>query len=447
MKTVQQHWDPLKVCAVGRSYPPEFYSRIENVKVRNAMEKIAIETEEDYQKLISKLEEFGVTVLRTDISDNIEDHWRFGDKPRNPPMCPRDHTAAVGSQYFMPSDKFGQNIDVEKIFSAMMDLPWHKVNTPRYRAIAQMVEEALDPNRLSTGGSLMRVRANKDMKRVRYVLSAVDTKKIKDKILQAEMLTIGSNNKFPMNNDFYCFQSIQKWCEDNNIDVVYDEYINCGIMTRVGKDLYFGFGNICNKINEVSFRAKMDRLFPDHRKHFLHVGGHTDGCFSAVKPGLIITLRDIQNYEKTFPNWDVVTLPGESWDKVDGFMKMKKKNRGRWWVAGEEDNDDLIDYIDSWMDHWVTYVEESVFDTNMLVLDENNVIVNGYNEKVFDAFERHNITPHIINFRHRYFWDGGLHCITSDIVREGEQKDYFPERQGEMVVDRGADDPDYTLYR
>jgi hypothetical protein len=49
MKTVQQHWDPLKVCAIGRSYPPEFYSRIENVKVRNAMEKIAIETEEDYQ--------------------------------------------------------------------------------------------------------------------------------------------------------------------------------------------------------------------------------------------------------------------------------------------------------------------------------------------------------------------------------------------------------------
>ena len=141
------------------------------------------------------------------------------------------------------------------------------------------------------------------------------------------MLTIGSNNKFPINNDFYCFQSIQKWCEDNNIDVVYDEYINCGIMTRVGKDLYFGFGNICNKINEVSFRAKMDRLFPDHRKHFLHVGGHTDGCFSAVKPGLIVTLRDIQNYEKTFPDWDVVTLPGESWDKVEGFMKMKNKNR------------------------------------------------------------------------------------------------------------------------
>ena len=74
------------------------------------------------------------------------------------------------------------------------------------------------------------------------------------------------------------------------------------------------------------------------------------------------------------------------------------------------------------MDDWVGYVEETVFDVNMLVIDESNVIVNNYNKKAFDAFERYGITPHIINFRHRYFWDGGLHCMTSDISREGEQK-------------------------
>ena len=85
----------------------------------------------------------------------------------------------------------------------------------------------------------------------------------------------------------------------------------------------------------------------------------------------------------------------------------------------------MIDYIDTWLNHWVTYVEESVFDVNMLVVDKNNVICNGYNKKVFDAFERHDVTPHIVNFRHRYFWDGGLHCITSDISRVGEMKTFF----------------------
>ena len=72
MLSVYQHWDPLKVCLVGRSYPPEFYSFIKNPKVRDVFERIATETEEDYQKLITLLEKFNVKVLRTDLSDNFD---------------------------------------------------------------------------------------------------------------------------------------------------------------------------------------------------------------------------------------------------------------------------------------------------------------------------------------------------------------------------------------
>ena len=104
---------------------------------------------------------------------------------------------------------------------------------------------------------------------------------------------------------------------------------------------------------------------------------------------------------------------------------MKQNNHLKWWIKGEEHNEDLIDYINTWLDDWVTYVEESVFDVNMVVIDQKNVIVNGYNKQVWEAFDRYGITPHIINFRHRYFWDGGLHCITSDIAREGNQNSYF----------------------
>jgi len=64
----------------------------------------------------------------------------------------------------------------------------------------------------------------------------------------------------------------------------------------------------------------------------------------------------------------------------------------------------------------------------MLVVDEQNVIVNNYNKDVFDFFEKHGVTGHVVNFRHRYFWDGGLHCITTDLDREGERQDFFPER-------------------
>jgi hypothetical protein len=135
-----------------------------------------------------------------------------------------------------------------------------------------------------------------------------------------------------------------------------------------------------------------------------------------------------QNYEKTFPGWETVWLAGESWGKVARFLHLKEKNNGKWWVPGEELNQDFTDFVETWMNHWVGYVEESVFDVNMIVVDKQNVIVNGYNEQAFDAFSRHGITPHICNFRHRYFWDGGLHCITSDLHREGVMEDYFPER-------------------
>ena len=181
---------------------------------------------------------------------------------------------------------------------------------------------------------------------------------------------------------------------------------------------------IINKINEKSFLKKWSKLFPNHRVHGVDIPGHGDGAMHPVKEGLIIATRDENFYKDFYPNWEIVTVES-GWNKMKGFLQMKNKNRGRWWIKGEENNQDLIDYIDKWLDHWVIYAEESVFDVNVLPIDEQNCIVNGYNKKIFDAFDRHGVTPHVVNFRHRYFWDGGLHCITSDIHREGKMKTFW----------------------
>ena len=104
MVSVYQCFDPLKVCVVGRSYPPEFYSSIDNVRVRSAMERVARETEEDFQLLIKKLHEFGVETIRLDVSDDVNDyknHAGVVDSP--PPMCPRDFSGMVGETFYMPS--------------------------------------------------------------------------------------------------------------------------------------------------------------------------------------------------------------------------------------------------------------------------------------------------------------------------------------------------------
>ena len=56
--SVYQHWDPLQVSLVGRTYPPEFYSWIKDSTTRQRFEKLAEETEEDYQGLLRLLQPF-----------------------------------------------------------------------------------------------------------------------------------------------------------------------------------------------------------------------------------------------------------------------------------------------------------------------------------------------------------------------------------------------------
>ena len=66
-----------------------------------------------------------------------------------------------------------------------------------------------------------------------------------------------------------------------------------------------------------------------------------------------------------------------------------------------------------------------MFDVNMLSIDQNTIICNNYNKEVFEHFKKHKVEPIVFNFRHRYFWDGGIHCITQDLYREGTQEDYL----------------------
>jgi N-dimethylarginine dimethylaminohydrolase len=206
--------------------------------------------------------------------------------------------------------------------------------------------------------------------------------------------------------------------------------LNAAMTSRIGKDLIVGTidDNETNLANINELQQDLQNKLPDYRVKMVDTQGHADGCFCPVVPGLILSIMGQNTYEKTFPGWEVAWLDGEAWGKVEPFLKLKQKNNGKWWVPGEELNQDFTDFVETWMDHWVGYVEESVFDVNMIVIDKQNVIVNGYNKVAFDAFSRHGITPHICNFRHRYFWDGGLHCITSDLHREGVMEDYFPER-------------------
>lgn len=380
MYSVYQHWDPLKVCIVGRSYAPEFYSFIKNSRVRSVMERVAFETEEDYQKLIKLLESFRVKILRPDVSDNHEEYLNcYSNKISPPPMTPRDYSIMLGKEFY-----------------------WKVVN-PADKEHWNFIRGADWPKNPPTSNEEVNKLSKFVINELTYDPFELHWKSILNQIEKYSKIYQGVNLSVP-------------------------DLFNSAMTTRVGKDLYFGTPGPTSLDKKQKIQKLYSETFPDYRCHIVDTEGHNDGTFCPVVPGLIISLKDIQNYKKTFPDWEVIYLPVQRWSKVKSFLDLKEKNHGKWWVPGEELNDDFTNFVESWLDHWVGYVEETVFDVNMLVIDEKNVICNNYNEKVFRAFERYGITAHVINFRHRYFWDGGLHCITSDVHREGTMKDYFPER-------------------
>lgn len=401
--SVYQHWDPLKVCLVGKSYSPEFYSFIKNPKVRTVFEQIAQETEEDYQKLIKLLESFGVEILRPDVSDNFRDctEWNTPNKIIPPPMTPRDYSIALGSNLFFSTWNGGN-----KFWENFKDSDWP--DTP-----PKTVEEFLQYPE--------------------WIRKKIDQVSQGNFIKNFQLIDSDPNHINPQYDHYnYRWKSVLEKLkpkfEHYYWGIVPEDFsaFNSAMITRIGRDVYCGTSDEFPSSKNLN---KLKESFPEYRWHITETNGHLDGTYCPVVPGLIVSLMDMPTYEKTFPGWEVVYLPNQSWDKVRPFLELKNKNQGKWWVRGQELNDDFTNFVEEWMGHWVGYVEETVFDVNMLVIDEKNVVCNNYNEQVFKAFERYDVTPHVINFRHRYFWDGGLHCITSDMHREGTLKDYFPERK------------------
>lgn len=378
MYSVYQHWDPLKVCVVGRSYPPEFYSWITVPHVRSLFEKIAIETEQDYQNIAKKLQEFGVQVMRPELPTQT----MINNKYVPPPMTPRDHMVMIGNTFYTTYGNVDQKF--KEFYHNVKDESWPVCNTLD------------DFNNLPTH-------------------------------IQTECKEI--YNMDQMITDPYSKIVTEIKQQGNSIKSntgTGSTVINGAAVARIGKDLYFGTEHYDQ--DQQVYRSVIESEFTNTRNHIVNTGGHSDGTYCPVCPGLIISLRDVPTYADTFPGWEVVYLPNQSWDAVEPFLDLKQKNSGRWWIPGFEHDQHVVDLVETWLGHWTGYVEETVFDVNMLIIDPKNVMVFNYNKLVFDALERYGITPHIVPFRHRFFWDGGIHCVTTDLDRSGQMQDFFPQR-------------------
>jgi len=202
-----------------------------------------------------------------------------------------------------------------------------------------------------------------------------------------------------------------------------DQPINClapPAIVRVGKDLILDqdshrsmWGFVCEWMVENC---------KEYRISVSSTSGHSDGVFCPVAPGIIVSSHYKADYSQSFPEWEVYKIPSN-------LHNFKSSGRG-WWLHGDKfsDNQDFIRHISTDAQSWVGNFAETVYEVNMLVLDEKNVVAMKEYPPLTKWLEERGITMHFFDLRTRSFWDGGWHCFTLDIHRDDTKSDLFPNR-------------------
>jgi hypothetical protein len=370
---------------VGRTYPPEFYSWIKDPATRNRFEKLAEETEEDYQGLINLLEgRFGVRVMRPEFPTDLNELYIDG-KWVQPPTAPRDYFLMIGDKFWIPDVPNASH--AWSVFYRQHKQDW----------MPDCVRPTDFENQLPNYWPEMKAKFEK--------FCAIDQAHLDGKL------------------NFYNHVYDDIRAQGNEIVYTKLDFINGCFVSRIGNDLYFATQTYYD--DKQVILDQVNQLFPDTRNHVVNAGGHGDAVYCPVTPGLIISLNDVPTYADTFPGWEVVYLPPSNYSHMREFEHSMKRNKGRWFMPGFEQDNNLVDMVDHYFDEWVGQVSETVFDVNILIVDPKNIVVSTHNDRVEEACARHGIEVHVVPFRHKYFWDCGIHCVTNDISRIGTKNNFF----------------------
>ena len=375
--SVDYHWDPLKVCLVGKTYPPEFYSWVTDSATRARFEKLAEETEEDYQVLIDLLtNKFGVRVMRPEFPDDLNELY-IGNKWVQPPTAPRDYFLMIQDKFWIPDIPNASH--AWSVFYRQNKLSWWDDFVRPDDFYAAYPEFADDI-------------------RIKFI-----------KFKHNDQLHLDAKLNFYN----HVYDDIQ--AHGNEIIKTDLDFINGCFVSRIGQDLYFATQTYYD--DKQAILNQVNQLFPTTNNRVVNAGGHGDAVYCPVTPGLIISLNDVPTYADTFPGWEVVYLPPSNYSHMKEFEISMKRNKGRWFMPGFEKDNNLINMVDHYFDEWVGQVSETVFDVNILIVDPKNIVVSTHNAQVEAACARHGIEVHVVPFRHKYFWDCGIHCVTNDLNR------------------------------
>jgi hypothetical protein len=389
----------LKTIMLGSYFYPEYFSKINNANVREPLMRMAQEINEDLDQFGNILKEFGATVIRAPQPTGYFDQ----DNPYLPSLQVRNTHAVVGDQMYQ------------------INPDWHDPINPVLKEFCPDIINLVDDNDKFYYKSMSEAKSNHNQELDLWYsyekyqeLSGSDWPKFDDYVN-------GQRSTIPaIQEEIQSFRAVIEYETKELAPLQGPNIINTDDYIYVDANEY------CNYANWFSDRITDSRPV----RQFTSKAGHVDGCFAVLGNNTILGIDQLINYKDYFPNHTVISVPPESYQhQIDEFKIMKEKVNGAWWLAGEEHNNEFINYVETHLKPWVGYVAESVFDVNVLPLDEHTICVSNITKDVQKQLSSRGIECILVPWRHRFFVDGGLHCITLDLHREGTLKDYFPERR------------------
>jgi hypothetical protein len=332
-------WQPLEEVIVGRAYTPDYFDFIDNNQVRNQLQQILNETDEDLNNLQKTIEKYGARVRRPDLisKDSFIKHQTESQGVPLPPLTPRDWQITLGQKL-------------------LRVLPISELDT----ICADYIDQVINPH--------------------------------------------GTH-----------------WNPDCILNGA-----SASCIVRVGRDVFFDNSDYL-KPDQTQWIVD-NVLGSDYRIHEAVTDGHGDAVFAILKPGVILSSKHDMHLHlaEDFPGWEVLKIWDSSiWAAMEVGKFKYETSPGAWYVQGQTPTPEFTQFVDTYLNKWIGFVAETVFDVNCLVLDEENVIFSAYNKNVFDFCKRHRINPIISELRHSYFWDGGISCCTQDLCRRGGLETYL----------------------
>lgn len=335
-------WDQLTEMIVGSTYDPSCLDQFDDIDFVNGMKKILNETEEDFQKLSTLLQNFNVKVHRPKKMPLLKENTRNWESTfPYPAICPRDFHVVYGNNILSTiggdCNRYTESDYFLEIMLEKFNEGWNYISMPK-PLITSIYHEY--------------------------------------EKLEGQILFHAAN------------------------------IIKCGdalIHTRPYVNGHHGRGTNAG-LEWIKRNIGYDVKWIEIPK-----AGHADGKIALIKPGLLLCY-DETAIPKELESWDRIIVERKPLPEYFDHIKIQHFYK---------------DKVTNWLNHWIGYVDETIFDINVISINENVVITNGYDKEVERKLKKYNVDIIPFDFRHKYFWDCGLHCITLDLSRNGERNCYF----------------------